>query len=68
MTNLEINGVTISLTTDELKIVNKALSDLSYAIYRGRASKSYKDKGEAVDAVYEKISKVYYDMARNVEG
>ena len=51
--------VNIELTLDELKLIKKAMSDLSYNTYRGTVSKSYRDMGKPIDALYDKISDLY---------
>lgn len=51
--------VNIELTMDELKLVKKAMADLSYNTYLGKVSKSYRDMGKPIDALYDKIADLY---------
>lgn len=49
--------VNMELDLYELKILRKALSDLSYAIYCGKASRkwNYPEKMKDADALYERV-------------
>ena len=56
---MEIN---INFTSGELIIVRKALSDLSYNIYCGKASAKWKAKENEVDELYDRIFKMYNEL------
>ena len=52
-------NVNIDLSKDELMIVIKALSDMYYDIYCGKAPKNYAEKEKQIDALFEKFVGVY---------